>query len=1088
MAPAPPDRFVPRADEGERLLAALVGSTNDVVLCGPGGYGKTALASWACATTRVRERFSDGVLWTEIGQRPGKDRIVRCLGALAAHLSGAPMATYLDAHSAAQALRSALADRRFLLVVDDVWNADDLRLFRGLGDQVRLLITSRRTGLLDATEIPVGQMSSGEAEAVLGLPDAGRDELSPLLVRTGRWPLALGHISGVLRSLVTTHRMSVPQAVGALVEELEAQGITALDELSDSDVSPGIVRTLELSLRDLAETVGENCTERLLSLAAFPPGETIPYRLLYRLWGLSEVRARAEGDRFVGRSLAMAVEADGLRLHDMTREALHRMRAGRVRASAVRLLDLLRPAQGWHELAEEDWSFADTLAFHLRQVELTEELADTVRDVRFLARRIARSGPTAMDADLAHYAEALSEDTVVQELAELVRREGHLLTGGLSAHGMALTLESRCAGSPNLARWLRHTGQARAIGGLSPLLAPGDRDHAALVRSTAVTFPGEYRDVDWDPRGRFLAVAGVMPALDLVDLERGWRSAGSFAPTGLMIGRVRWSPDGTRLAYLGLSDRFSAPHECGNAPTDPAEALRDFHYDLSVLDIRTGEEIGATSVSAHFGTLRAPALRWSPDSKIVAVARTSDVCLWNPASDSEMRPLLGSERVESEGEVSLTWHPTHGLLAHTPAEDSHRRRIGVLRHWVDPTDQHRAPEVWADPALWGRGSSLAWRPHGSSVVLELDSAVAIADPFARRILWRRQHRRTATVHWSPDGARLALRECVAWPHRDNAHITLLQVPPDQDLASGAVTTEMSVISLREGHTDGDAVAWSPDGSTLATTNDQRVLQIWHTADHGPTSKASPAAPIRLHHIQWSPDGTTLAVAGANGCWATLRLDSTEDTTVQACVAYPFPGRDPATRHQWPEEVGVPAEQRPPDGPPVTVEFAPDGKSYVLGHWLQPLRIISMDGGLVSQLHCDEEGREWGGVCFTPSGDRLVACARGGSGRAVFSVWPVTGEPVQAACAESTYPREHDPGPDGVPWRAAASHTHAVVLAHPGLVGLFRLSDMQPLCWIKTNDRLNDVDFAPSGRYLAAAGDAALHLFEVHDPSCPPARS
>ncbi|MGP3927925.1 phosphorylase family protein [Streptomyces sp. 8N616] len=1076
MAPALPKKFTPRADEGGRLLTALRKRETDVALCGPGGFGKTALASWACE--EVRDWFPQGLLWAELGQRPGADRIVRSLAGLASHLSGSPPGIYADVMSAAQALRSALTGRRVLLVVDDVWSATDLRPFLGLGDEVTLLVTTRRAGLLKGTEIPVGDMSGQEAVAMLGVEQADGDALLPLLRRTGHWPLALALISDLMRSLLDRHDKSVPQAVSELVRELDEQGIPTLDDLTDNDAVNGIVRTLELSLEDLVAAGGDECEERFTSLATFPPGETIPYRLLHRLWNVSEVRARAEGDRFVGRSLASAVGAEGLRLHDVTREALRRIRARHVSESGVRLLDMLRPAQGWHQLADEDWSFADSLAFHLQQAGLTEELGDTLRDMRFLSRRLAASGPTATDADLVRYNDVASSDTGARALTELIRREGHLLTGGLSAHDLALTLENRSWGSLPLRQWLRHSGQARMAGGLRALHAPPDLDHAALVRSSATSDSGEFRDIDWHPQGRLLAVAGTEPSLEIIDVDHAWTSVGSVDPPVSCVNRARWSPDGTRLALLGLGDRFATEH---NDASTAQEAPGILHYDLSVYDMRTSTEIKATPVEAHPLSLKAPALCWSPDSRTLAVARDTDVCLWDPATDAGLRPLTGCVGMRREGEVSLTWHPDHGLLAHTPAEQPAERHVGVLRRWPDPAQQHCEPEVWRDPSLRGPGSALTWRPDGSSAALEVEGAVVVVDPLARRVLWQHEHHQATTVHWSPDGERLALREAPAWLRQGNATLTLWDMPTDSDMARGAVPTPSPTISLSNGHTEQDSVAWRPDGTALATTSDRRVLQIWRAEPQGSADNLSPHR-AAMQHVRWGPDSQTLAVAGADSRWLTLSLAAVQGPSVRICQTFPFSGRDPATRQQWVDKVGVPAEQRPRGGPPIIVQFAPSDQLYLIGRWFQPLRLFTADGQLVTEFDSPADAQRWGDACFTPSGDRIIAAAGDRTWHeTVFSVWPVTGGARQPASASSMH-GDTRPGASRMIWRVAASETHAALLAKPGYIGLFRLCDMQPVCWIRTNSHLHDASFDPSGRYLAVAGDAGLHFFAVHDPS------
>ncbi|WP_282704017.1 NB-ARC domain-containing protein [Streptomyces sp. CC219B] len=1080
MAPVLPDRFVPRPQESEQLLAALRQGKGAVVLHGPGGFGKTTLASWACAVPGIRESFPDGVLWAEVGREPGADRVARCLSDMAALLSGWPSpGPFADVPAAAQALRSALAGRRVLLVVDNVWSAADLRPFQGLGDEVQLLVTTRRTGLLEAVSIHVGDMSVAQAIAVLGVEDtADSASLRPLLDRVGCWPLALAMLSGVLRSLVQQHGKDVREAVRALAHELEEYGVLALDDLSDADVVTGVARTLELSLADLVAVGGRGCEERFVSLAAFPAGETIPFRLLHRLWDVSDLRARAEGDRFAGRSLCTVVGGEGLRLHDVTRQAVRILKTDQIPEFSRQLLGRMRPSQGWHRLPRADMPLTDSLAFHLLQAGLAQELGNTLRDIRFLAQRLALSGPTALDGDLARYTAAVPGDTAAAALAGLVRREAPVFTGPLSAHDLALTLETRCLGVHPLAQWLSHTGQAREGGGLRSLHPPVDRDHPALERSVAAAGLGEFRDADWHPNGRFLAVAGHTPSVEIIDTRhtgaREWAVEGD-----VIFSRVRWSPDGTRLALVGVSDRFAEPHDSAGTPHGVHRVHRN---DVIVYDLRAGREILAVPVPATLALFRQlpPALCWSPDSRRVAVASDTDVRLYDLASDGEPMPLAGSEDACAESEVSLTWHPVHGLIAHSSRHTADGQDVGVLRRWADPALARQEPQQWQSPLLWGRGRSLIWRPHGRTLVLDLEErAVAIVDPFTQRVLWRMEHARDATAHWSPDGKQLAVREAPVWPRRGGAQITFWSVPPDHVLSPDHPPVPTASLPLGPYHHDQDCVSWQPDSTRLVTTSDRRLLQFWNTEHLVPTTAAAPAATAFLH-VRWSPDARSVAVAGENGRWMSVQL---EESCVTPHGGYPFPGHDPATRHRWPAEVGVPAQRRPRGGPPVVVHFAPDEQHHLIGLPSEPLQVFTAAGALVTELVSPADAQRWRDACFTPRGDRIVAVARTSDWDHVYSVWNLTeAAQRQEAAARSTYqtarPAAHHPNV----WRVTASDTHAVMLAHPNYIGLFRLSDMHTICWIKTNSQVYDAAFDPSGHHLAVVGDTALHLFEVHTPA------
>ncbi|MEU8889105.1 NB-ARC domain-containing protein [Streptomyces sp. NPDC048442] len=668
MAPALSSHFVHRFALQRRIADALRSRTRQLSLCGAGGFGKTTLASWAGRQAEVRELFPGGVLWVELGQNPSAERTVGALTGLVTVLTGSPPNTYADVASAAHAFRAALPERPTLLVVDDVWNAVDLRPFLDLGEQTTLLVTSRRSGLLNGagTEIHVDGMNDHEATELL-IADGETGTLGPLLRRSRRWPLALVMLSGILRGLADRHAMTTDEAVAALVDELDDQGITTLDELSDTDLVRNISRTLELSLTDLPAAT----RQRLVALAAFPEGEVVPYWLLERLWGLSALRVRTEADRFVSRSLALATHTDGLQLHDVTREALRHREPTRMAEVSAGLLDRMRPAGGWHRLPGAEALFASGLAFHLRQAGRVDELAGLLRDMRFLVARLGSGGPAALESDVEEHLGARGDDGYARALRESVRRAGHLLTAYRGGTEVGPTLEIRLFGQRGVWEELRYVEEARSGHGLIPLLAMPDHDNQALLRSFPVHGDGSCLAIDWHPDGDRLATVGHGPQLQVVSAD-GRHVSYSVTTDNARIEGVRWSPDGTRTAIT--SDTGTYPfHLPGGRAT----------CTLAVHDPESGTEIAATVVRR--GPDRAHlALSWAPDSHCLAVLHDRIPMLWAPGAGTPLTPLL-AEGDESAGLCdALAWHPEHGLLVHAVGRDSPRGWEGILLRWADP--------------------------------------------------------------------------------------------------------------------------------------------------------------------------------------------------------------------------------------------------------------------------------------------------------------------------------------------------------------------------------------------------------------------
>ena len=201
QAPHLPEHFILRTEKREELKRRLLANSSDrpgvlvvSALHGPGGIGKTVLASSLAHDPEVRKRFSDGVLWTTLGQEP---QILSLLNDLIREIGDHELPT---SEAASAHLRSLLHDRAVLLVVDDAWEPEHVKPFLVGGPNSHILVTTRRAFVADEADAELyelDEMTSDQSldlfSSRLGRPitEAERDDARLVAELVGHLPLAL---------------------------------------------------------------------------------------------------------------------------------------------------------------------------------------------------------------------------------------------------------------------------------------------------------------------------------------------------------------------------------------------------------------------------------------------------------------------------------------------------------------------------------------------------------------------------------------------------------------------------------------------------------------------------------------------------------------------------------------------------------------------------------------------------------------------------------------------------------------------------------------------------------------------------------
>lgn len=327
LAQLPPDThgFAGRAAELRRLDRVVdepSATAQTVVLTGTAGVGKTTLAiHWAHT---VRDRFPDGQLYLNLRGFDPTGSPVTAIEAVRGFLEAFQVPrdripTTLEAQ--AGLYRSMLADRRVLVLLDNVRDADQVRALLPGSASSLALVTSRDRldGLVvaGARPVPVGLLDDAEAHAML-CARLGTD-------RVTAEPAAATEIIGLCAHLPLALAVVAARAVthpGFSLAALAGQLRGGLDEFAGADQVTDPRAVFSWSYLRLSPAAA-----RLFRLLALHPGPDISTRAAASLAGLLPGKVRPV--------LAELAQANLITEHSPGRYACHDL----LRAYSAELAD-----------------------------------------------------------------------------------------------------------------------------------------------------------------------------------------------------------------------------------------------------------------------------------------------------------------------------------------------------------------------------------------------------------------------------------------------------------------------------------------------------------------------------------------------------------------------------------------------------------------------------------------------------------------------------------------------------------------------------------------------------------------------------
>jgi hypothetical protein len=266
-----------------------------------GGSGKTTLAAMLCHLDDIQGRFCDGILWVKLGHelcnkdavsleswlRRRVDDLIRVF-----HEEAQPSLT-LDGASAH--LRSLLAGRSVLMVLDDAWRAEHVKCFLPSSNRSRALITSREAlsfkKWTDEPSINVGLLTTSQALSLFvhrmerDLAEAERETALEVASAVSFLPLALDLVASRVAEGLPWNKLLTD--LNEQASRSESRGPASVPEGSGSEATRAYI-SLDASMNLSLESLSPELSNAFARLGVLSEGENVTPDLARTLWDLPD--------------------------------------------------------------------------------------------------------------------------------------------------------------------------------------------------------------------------------------------------------------------------------------------------------------------------------------------------------------------------------------------------------------------------------------------------------------------------------------------------------------------------------------------------------------------------------------------------------------------------------------------------------------------------------------------------------------------------------------------------------------------------------------------------------------------------------
>ena len=212
-----------------------------LTITGAGGFGKTTTVISLCHYPVVKEHFTDGFVFIELGPQATDPSIK--LSQLY-HLLTGEYLKHCENNHAEQEIKQLTSDcyRNLLVIIDDVWHVEDAEPLVKAFSNCTTILTTRMNDIEQyipsKQSVIIGSMTQNEAIFLLttGVIDSSQlsqedvSLLDELAQDVHLWPLLLSLIRGQLSHNLKQYHLSYHKAIQNVQAKLHHKGLTAFDK------------------------------------------------------------------------------------------------------------------------------------------------------------------------------------------------------------------------------------------------------------------------------------------------------------------------------------------------------------------------------------------------------------------------------------------------------------------------------------------------------------------------------------------------------------------------------------------------------------------------------------------------------------------------------------------------------------------------------------------------------------------------------------------------------------------------------------------------------------------------------------------